>query len=186
MLNKITKLEELEYLLVNGNLKKEMPLILYEKVLALCNKQNVKVIINSHFLHLKTLLQYHPYLIRLKEEQLVQEFGIIVRDEEDIRDVLEFLCEKGAQNILLQWDRKGVYFYNGKEIYFVHTTLVNVASPNNIENQAFEVFLDRWLENPNETQNALKYYVAIWVNSVEDDKMKNLEDINIYRKNIDY
>ena len=118
MLDKIQSLEDISYLSISGSLPPGIDDNYYEDIFKICKNKSIKTILDISSPKLKELLQYNPYLIKPNDEEIKDIFGIIVRDEEDIKDVLKLLHLKGAQNILLTLGEKGSYFYNGKSIYY--------------------------------------------------------------------
>lgn len=184
MLETIKNLEDLDCLSISGSLPPGIETSYYDEVLGLCNEKGAKIILDISSPKLKDLLKYKPFLIKPNDEEIMDVFGIIMRDENDIIDVLEFLHEKGAQNILLTLGDKGSYFYNGKNIYYASTQKVKLLSSACAGDSALAAFLSVWLENPEDIETALKRSAATGANVAESNAIGDLKKVDEYIKNI--
>ena len=184
MLDKIQSLEDISYLSISGSLPPGIDDNYYEDIFKICENKSIKTILDISSPKLKELLQYNPYLIKPNDEEIKDIFGIIVRDEEDIKDVLKLLHLKGAQNILLTLGEKGSYFYNGKSIYYASAQPVTVVSSACAGDSALAAFLSIWLENPEHIEEALKRSAATGASVAESNGIGNLENVEDYIKNI--
>ncbi|MDO4289003.1 MAG: 1-phosphofructokinase family hexose kinase [Eubacterium sp.] len=184
MLTLIESLEDMTCLSVNGSLSKGMDDEFYVKVMEICKKKGVKVILDISSPKLKELLEYGPYLIKPNDEEIKSVFGIIMRDEKDIIDVLHMLHEKGAQNILLTLGDKGSYFFNGKEIFCAGTQPVKLLSSACAGDSALAAFLSLWLEDHSRVEEALKRSAATGANVAESSAIGDLKKVSQYAENI--
>lgn len=187
MLQMIENFEDLEYLSISGSLPPGIDTSYYEEILTICEKKNIKVILDISSPKLKCLLKYKPFLIKPNDEEIADIFGIIVRDEEDIKDVLKYLHEQGAQNIFLTLGEKGSYFYNGKNIYYASAHKVKLLSSACAGDSALAGFLSIWLEDINNEENieqALKRASATGANVAESNAIGDLKKVEEYMNKI--
>lgn len=183
MLEMIESFDDLEYLSISGSLPPGIDASYYEEILKICEKKNIKVILDISSPKLKCLLKYKPFLIKPNDEEIADIFGIIVRDEEDIKDVLKYLYEQGAQNIFLTLGEKGSYFYNGRNIYYASAHKVKLLSSACAGDSALAAFLSIWLDDINNEENieqALKRASATGANVAESNAIGDLKKVEEY------
>lgn len=187
MLQMIENFEDLEYLSISGSLPPGIDTSYYEEILTICEKKNIKVILDISSPKLKYILKYKPFLIKPNDEEIADIFGIIVRDEEDIKDVLKYLHEQGAQNIFLTLGEKGSYFYNGKNIYYASAHKVKLLSSACAGDSALAGFLSIWLDDISSEENieqALKRAAATGANVAESNAIGDLKKVEEYMNKI--
>ncbi|MCC3869678.1 1-phosphofructokinase family hexose kinase [Terrisporobacter mayombei] len=187
MLQMMESFDDLEYLSISGSLPPGIDSSYYEEILEICEKKNIKVILDISSPKLKCLLKYKPFLIKPNDEEIAGIFGIIVRDEEDIKDVLKYLHEQGAQNIFLTLGEKGSYFYNGKNIYYASAYEVKLLSSACAGDSALAGFLSIWLEDINNEENieqGLKRASATGANVAESNAIGDLKKVEEYMNEI--
>ncbi len=184
MLRIIDNLQDVEYLCISGSLPPGIDAIFYDEILKLCQKKNVKVILDISSNKLKDLLKYKPYLIKPNDEEIKDIFGMNISNESDIKDILLYLSKQGARNILLTMGDKGLYFYNGKNIYFANAQKVNLVSSACAGDSCLAAFMSKWLFDDQNIEEALKFASATGANVAESDGIGKLENIDSYVKNI--
>lgn len=184
MLNIIKELKDLEYLSISGSLPPGIEPDYYEEILTICKNKGIKVILDISSTKLKELLRYNPYLIKPNDEEIKEIFGFDIKNEEDIKHVLEFLFKEGAKNILLTLGAKGSYFYNGKEIYYASTQKVNLLSSACAGDSALAAFMSRWLYHNENIEEALKLSAATGASVAESRGIGDLKNVEEYIKNI--
>ena len=183
----LENLNDLEYLSISGSLPPGIETSYYDEILKICNEKNTKVVLDISSPKLKCLLKYKPFLIKPNDEEIEDIFGIVVRDEEDIKDVLKYLHEQGAQNIFLTLGEKGSYFYNGKNIYYASAHEVELLSSACAGDSALAAFLSVWLEDQENEDNielALKRASATGANVAESNAIGDLKKVNNYMNKI--
>ncbi|MDD3362952.1 MAG: 1-phosphofructokinase [Hespellia sp.] len=184
LLTAIEENEDMDQLSISGSLPKGVEPEFYDKVLTICQKKAVDVILDISSQKLADLLKYNPLLIKPNDEELQSIFGIKIDSEDDIVKALEMLYAKGAQNILLTLGEKGSYFYNGKIIYFASAQPIKLLSSACAGDSALAAFLSVWLEKPLEIEEALKNSAATGANVAESNAIGTLEKVEEYKKNI--
>lgn len=184
MLHMIEGFADMDTLVISGSLPRGIGNSFYDEILELCEKKQVKVILDISSAYLKELMHYCPWLIKPNDEEVKEIFGIIMRDEDDIRDVLHYLHEQGARNILLTLGEKGSYFYNGNNIYQTGIKEVELVSSACAGDASLAGFLSIWLEQPEEIEQALKRSAAIGANVAESNGLGLMDKVEEYTKEI--
>lgn len=180
----IEELEDITTLVISGSQPKGIDNSYYDEILEICRNKNVNVILDISSKYLNDLMHYGPYLIKPNDEEIKDIFGIIMRDEDDIKDVLWDLYEKGAQNILLTLGERGSYFYNGKAIYFATTKNVELVSSACAGDASLAGFLSVWLDAPDKIEQALKCSAAIGANVAESNGLGLMDKVEEYMEEI--
>ena len=184
MLELMEGLSDMETLVISGSLSKGMENRFYDQVMKLCQRKWAKVILDISSPYLSQLMKYRPYLIKPNDEEIKDIFGIIMRDEADVKDVLTYLYEKGAQNILVTLGERGSYFYNGKTVYNAGTKAVELVSSACAGDASLAGFLSIWLEQPKQVEEALKRSAAVGANVAESDGLGRMDKVEEYEKEI--
>lgn len=172
--------DDMSFLSINGSLPVGIEPEYYDSILTICQEKGVKVILDISSPKLKDLLKFNPYLIKPNDEELLDIFGIQIRDEHDVRDALELLNEKGAQNILLTLGEKGSYFYNGEKLFFASAHKVELVSSACAGDSALAGFLSIWLSDTTKVEEALKRSAAVGANVAESNGIGDLKKVDNY------
>lgn len=180
----IEELPDLETLVISGSLPKGIGNQFYDEIMEVCKRKHAAVILDISSSYLNELMYYRPYLIKPNDEEIKDVFGIIMRDEADIRDVLHYLHEKGAQNILLTLGEQGSYFYNGASIYCAGIKKVKLVSSACAGDASLAGFLSIWLKSPCEIETALKRSAAVGANVAESNGLGLMDKVEDYAKEI--
>lgn len=175
---------DMDYLSISGSLPPGIEPEYYEEILTLCREKETRVILDVSSKKLRELLEYRPYLIKPNDEEIADIFGIVMRDEADILDALEFLHEKGAENILLTLGERGAYFSDGKAVYYVSACPVRLLSSACAGDSALAAFLSIWLEKPEDVETALKRCAATGANVAESNGIGDLEKVEAYMEKV--
>jgi len=176
--------EDMDTLIVSGSLPKGLTDSFYDEVLDICRRKQTNVILDISSTYLKNLMTTRPYLIKPNDEEIKDIFGIVMRDEADIKDVLRDLYEGGAKNILLTLGERGAYFYNGSVLYHAGTKKVPLVSSACAGDAALAGFLSIWLKQPDEIERALKRSAAVGANVAESSGLGLMDKVENYEKEI--
>jgi 1-phosphofructokinase/6-phosphofructokinase 2 len=177
-------LGDMDTLIVSGSLPKGLTDSFYDEILDICRKKQTAVILDISSPYLKNLMRTRPYLIKPNDEEIRDIFGIVMRDEADIKDVLLDLYEGGAKNILLTLGERGSYFYNGSDLYHAGTKKVPLVSSACAGDAALGGFLSVWLKQPYEIERALKRSAAVGANVAESSGLGLMDKVEDYEKEI--
>lgn len=184
LLDLLNELPDLSTLVISGSLSKGIENSFYDEIMEVCKRRRTNAILDISSNHLAELMGYRPYLIKPNDDEIKEIFGIIMRDEEDIKDVLHDLYEKGAQNILLTLGERGSYFYNGKSMFYAGIKKVELVSSACAGDASLAGFLSVWLKNPSEIEMALKRSAAVGANVAESSGLGLMDKVEDYTKEI--
>ncbi|MDQ0149010.1 1-phosphofructokinase [Eubacterium multiforme] len=179
LLYNLKNIDDCSYLIISGSLPQSISEEYYDEILKICNDRKINVILDISSGKLKDLLKYNPLLIKPNDEEVKDIFGFDINDEEDAIEVLKYLNEKGAENILLTLGEKGMYFYNGEKIYYCTAPKIKLLSSACAGDSALAAFLSEWLKG-NEIVYALKKASATGANVAESSGLGNLNKVNEY------
>jgi 1-phosphofructokinase len=176
---KLENMNDCDYLVISGSLPNGIKKDIYYKILDICNKKSIKVIMDISSKTLKDLLSYKPLLIKPNDEEINKIFGFKTESREEIINALEKIHKLGAQNILLTMGEKGLYFYNGDKILFCDTPRINLRSSACSGDASLGAFLSEWLFK-NDLNLALKKSSAVGANVAESEGLGELKKVNNY------
>lgn len=178
------QLSDMDTLIVSGSLPRGLNNTFYDEIMEICKKKQTAVILDISSSHLKELMQYRPCLIKPNDEEIKDIFGIVIRDEADVKDVLFYLHERGAKNILLTLGEEGAYFFNGRELFHAGTKKVKLVSSACAGDAALAGFLSIWLKQPYKIEEALKRAAAVGANVAESSGLGFMDKVEGYAKEI--
>lgn len=184
LLNYLENDKDCTYLIISGSLPESIDEYYYDKLLKICNERNINVILDISSKKLKELLKYKPLLIKPNDEEVKEIFGIDIKEEKDAIYVLKYLKNEGAQNILLTLGDKGLYFYNGNNMYYCTAPKINLLSSACSGDSSLAAFLSEWLKGTS-IEYALKKSSATGGNVAESRGIGTLSKVNDYIENLE-
>ncbi|CQR46257.1 Tagatose-6-phosphate kinase [Paraliobacillus sp. PM-2] len=127
MLEKINKLPEKSILFVSGSLPSGVSDNFCIEVAKICNKKQIKLVLDISSKVLMDCLNYQPHLIKPNDEELAIFFDLDISEmtESKIIECSNILLEKGAKQVLVSRGEKGA-------IYVTHDNLLKVTSPKGV------------------------------------------------------
>jgi 6-phosphofructokinase 2 len=179
LLSYLEKSEDCSYLIISGSLPLSINEDYYDELLQICSKRKIDVILDISSKKLKDLLKYNPLLIKPNDEEVKDIFGLDINNEKDALDVLKYLKNEGAQNILLTLGEKGMYFYNGEKAYYCTAPKIKLLSSACAGDSSLAAFLSEWLKG-NNIEYALKKSSATGANVAESSGLGTLSKVNEY------
>ncbi len=114
---KIEALKESDFLVLAGNIQKNLPRDLYAQIQKRCLKNKVKIIVDTTGEALKATLQYKPFLIKPNNHELSEIFHISLKTKEEIIYYGKKLLEMGAQNVIISMGKEGALLISSKGVY---------------------------------------------------------------------
>jgi len=183
LLESLKKSVDCSYLVISGSLPQSIDEEYYEDILEICNEKDINIILDISSVKLKELLKYKPLLIKPNDEEIKDIFGFDIKCEKDAVEVLKYLKEQGAKNILLTLGENGMYFYNGEKIYYCTTPKIKLLSSACAGDSSLAAFLSEWLKG-NEIEIALKKASATGANVAESSGLGNFNKVNEYIEKI--
>jgi 1-phosphofructokinase len=183
MLALIRNLKDCTYLVISGSLPPGIEESYYDTILKICADRSIEVILDISAPRLKELLSYKPLLIKPNDEEIKDIFGIVINNESDVKRALLELKQLGARNVLLTLGEKGLYFFNGVNIYCCTAPKIQLFSSACAGDSALGAFLSEWLFG-HSLENALKKASATGANVAEVEGIGSLDKVNEYMKQL--
>lgn len=184
LLNALENASDITCLTVNGSEANGQTDDFYDRVLKICARKKVSVILDISSAKLKSLLKYRPLLIKPNDEELKDIFGFYTQNEEQVITALKSLHKMGAQNVLLTLGERGSYFSNGEDIYFCETKKVKLKSSACAGDAFLAGFLSVWTIDPQDVEKALKRAAAAGANTAESNGLGDFAKVHEYEKSI--
>ena len=110
---KLEHLTEGDILILSGSMASGVDHNFYADVMKYLEGRKIRIVVDAVGSVLKTVLPYHPYLIKPNQHELSEIFGQEVLEEQ----VEEYACKlvsMGAQNVLVSLGTKGALLANHK------------------------------------------------------------------------
>lgn len=183
LLDSLKKSVDCSYLIISGSLPQSINEEYYDDILKICNEKDINIILDISSVKLKELLKYKPLLIKPNDEEVKDIFGFDIKNEKDAVEVLKYLKNEGAKNILLTLGDKGMYFYNGEKIYYCTAPKIKMLSSACAGDSALAAFLSEWLKG-NEIEFALKKASATGANVAESSGLGTFSKVSEYVKEL--
>lgn len=183
MLNIINQTQDMEYLIISGSLPPGIKEEFYHTVLKDCKEKGINIVLDISSPVLKDLLKYEPLLIKPNDEELKEVFDLSTENTEQVIEAMDILHQKGAKNVLLTMGSKGLYFSNGKEIYFCGAPKINLLSSACAGDSCLAAFLSSWLKKDS-IEFSLKLGSATGGNVAESNGIGDLKKVSEYMEQI--
>lgn len=107
LFEKLDRLKQGDFLVLAGSIPKSLPDNIYENILERLQNKNIKFVIDATGDLLLNVLPYKPFLIKPNHHELGELFDVKIKEFEDIVKYSKLLQEKGAENVLVSWGKKG-------------------------------------------------------------------------------
>lgn len=179
----LSALEDCSHLVISGSLPQGIAPAYYDRILTLCMKKKIEVILDVSSPKLKDLLAYGPLLIKPNDEEVQAIFGVALKTESEALKLLQYLKALGARNVLLTLGEKGAYFSDGRTVFYSSAQPVQLVSSACAGDAALGAFLSEWLDK-GDVETALKKSAATGANVAESDALGDFSKVFDYMKHI--
>lgn len=183
LLNLINSMEDCTHLSISGSLPAGINESYYHNILEICKEKGIEVILDISSKELRELLKYEPLLIKPNDEEIKEIFGKEIKDEKSLIEVLQYLHNLGAKNILLTMGEKGLYFSNAHKIWYCDAPKITLVSSACSGDSCLAAFLSEWLMG-NDIEYALKKASATGANVAESMGIGDLKNVEKYIRNL--
>lgn len=122
-------LKDTTVLVASGSLIQGMPKEYYSKIGEICNKKNIKYILDTSGDYLKLALNSNIYLIKPNIDELAALSEIKINSKEDIIEAAKNLMEKGVENVCVSMGKDGMILLNKDSVYEVEVPKIEVLNP---------------------------------------------------------
>lgn len=109
LFDKMTKMNEGDFLVLAGSVPNHIPSTIYEQILAKLQNRGVRAAVDTTGSYLLAVLKYHPFLIKPNHHELSEIFETDIKsdDEDKIVYFARKLQEMGAVNVLVSRGKNG-------------------------------------------------------------------------------
>ena len=119
LLKKIHNMTENDFVILSGNIPKNLENNIYEKICKILKEKGITFIVDSTQDLLINVLKYNPFLIKPNKEELEETVKCNIHTKEDIINSAKTLQEMGAQNVLVSLGNDGAILITKEgETYF--------------------------------------------------------------------
>lgn len=119
LLNKIQNMTGNDFVILSGNIPKNLENNIYEKICKILKEKGITFIVDSTQDLLINVLKYNPFLIKPNKEELEETLKHNIHTKEDIINSAKTLQEMGAQNVLVSLGDDGAILITKEgETYF--------------------------------------------------------------------
>ena len=126
---KIEKLKDEDILVLCGSIPKSLSNTLYQDIISMAAKKNVKVIVDATSNLLLNTLKYNPFLIKPNIHELEEIFEIKIDSIDDTIFYATKLKDMGAKNVLISMGKDGALLIDSKgKIYLSNAPYGDVVN----------------------------------------------------------
>ena len=101
LMDKLSKLEKGDVLILAGSIPNSLPDDVYEKILSMLDGKGIEFVVDATKDLLTNVLKYHPFLIKPNNFELGEIVGKVLTNDDEIYDGALKLQEMGARNVLI-------------------------------------------------------------------------------------
>lgn len=148
-----------DFLVLAGSIPSSMPRTIYEEIVRIIKGTGAEVIVDAEGELLKTVLEYHPFLIKPNHHELGQFFNKDISSTDDAIFYGKKLVEAGAKNVIVSLAEKGAVYINETSAYTATVPNGEVKSSVGAGDSMVAGFLAQYLKT-NDRQAAFQYSVA--------------------------
>lgn len=117
LIDKISKLNENDLLVLAGSVQKSVPSDIYKTLQEIASKNKVKVIVDTSGNQLLEAIKLKPFLIKPNNHEIEEIFGVKLKNEEEIIAYGKKLRELGAQNVIISLAGDGAILITENGVY---------------------------------------------------------------------
>lgn len=183
LLELLGSLEDFRFLTINGSLPPGIDESFYDRVLDVCGRRGVQVVLDISSRRLPQLLRYRPLLIKPNDEEVLHIWGKHLASASDVEEVMDLLHGQGARNVLLTLGDKGMLFSDGTNIWYCDAPKVKLVSSACAGDASLAAFLSEWLGS-GDVEQAMKKASATGGNVAESAGLGDMKKVPAYMKNL--
>ena len=115
LMKQLDRLGEGDVLFLSGSIPSSMPDDAYQKIMERLDGRGVQIVVDATKDLLLNVLEYHPFLIKPKNHELGELFGVDLKTREEVIPYAKKLQEKGAVNVLVSMAGEGAVLIDANE-----------------------------------------------------------------------
>ena len=121
-------LKNTKILVASGSLAQGLPNDYYGKIAKICEKNNIKFILDSSGESLRSAIKDRPYLIKPNEEELEYLTGVSVKTDEDVFLASSKVLEMGAENVCVSLGKRGMMLNGSLGRFIINIPTVDAVN----------------------------------------------------------
>ncbi|MTI66825.1 MAG: 1-phosphofructokinase [Firmicutes bacterium] len=184
---KVSNLTNKDFLVLAGNVQKNLSRDIYLQIQNICKKNKVKVIVDATDETLINTLKQYPFLIKPNIHELSDIFNTEIETKEDVIYYARKLNEMGARNVIVSMADKGAILACDKGVYHATAPRGKVKNSVGAGDSLIAGFLYKYSKN-SEVLESFKWGVACGSATAfsfdlckKEDVIDLLEKINIVK-----
>ena len=121
-------LDKTKILVASGSYCQNMPIDYYKIIGEICEKRDIKFILDTSGDALKVALESKPYLIKPNADEIKQLLDINVESQEEIISAGKELIKMGPQNVCISLGKNGMIYINNDGVYEVKVPKIDTVN----------------------------------------------------------
>lgn len=121
-------LDKTKILVASGSYCQNMPIDYYKIIGEICEKRDIKFILDTSGDALKVALESKPYLIKPNADEIKQLLDINVESQEEIISAGKELLKMGAKNVCISLGKNGMIYINNDGVYEVKVPKIDTVN----------------------------------------------------------
>ena len=117
LFHKLEQLTSNDYLVLAGNIQKNLPRDIYAQMQKRYIKNDVKVVVDTTSIGLTSTLAHKPFLIKPNNHELSEIFDVEINTTEEVMFYGKKLLEMGAENVIVSMASEGALLICNECIY---------------------------------------------------------------------
>ncbi|MCM1115552.1 MAG: 1-phosphofructokinase [Clostridium sp.] len=118
LFEKLSVLQEGDFLVLAGSIPGSLPDDIYEKILEQFNGKGINFVVDATGDLLVNVLNYRPFMIKPNHHELGDIFGVEINNTDDIKKYAKKLQDKGAKNILVSCGKNGAVLIDENGVFY--------------------------------------------------------------------
>lgn len=177
---------EMECLVISGSVPPKASPDFLDQVVAHAKAKGADVVLDLSSDKLKTLASTSPLIIKPNHHEMKAIWGIEVNTDDDAKRACAAAHEAGVQNILLTMGSRGsAYFSNGTDLWYAKRDFnIKLVSSVCAGDCTLAAFLNKWYDDRDNVEEALKYAMATGANVAESVGLGDFGHVEEYVKHV--
>lgn len=177
---------EMECLIISGSVPPKASPDFLDQVVAHAKAKGADVVLDLSSDKLKTLAKTSPLIIKPNHHEMKAIWGVTIDTDDDAKRALALAHADGVQNVLLTMGSRGsAYFSNGEDIWYAKRDFnIKLVSSVCAGDCTLAAFLNKWYDNRDKVEEALKYAMATGANVAESVGLGDFGHVEEYAKHV--
>lgn len=159
LFEKIAALTKQDYFILAGSLPPTISADFYQKIVAKCNENKVRFIVDTSGEALAGILKYQPFLIKPNQHELGDLFNVEISSVKDAIKYGRKLLENGPENVIVSLGGEGALFLNKEISAYANVPKGQLKNSVGAGDSLVAGFIASYVENKNFLE-AFKYGIA--------------------------